>query len=477
MLLFKACFCGLHDKNDDDDDNIERQEIEIRSDKRSMVSSEVVHTSLSSKDVPTTFPPRQSPSKNVSGNAMMIPVESKHSLLLITTGIIMYAVASYIYLLGFDIILAAQSLIMFIYRTLEPFAPTIVMIEFFVLPFYFQIRGRPITRRKKFYQPSSGLRFDTNIDTDNETVSSSSSFSTESSLQQSNGSMISRNGDNIGFEEALKNLPDISDWKYHTIFIQPAGETRCPGLQSNQSVPLGIPVEFESDLFKGKILFRFREGNTDDEKGHMAYFNSSKYKVQRQIVIQGQFKRRLKMSEMYMGDIFDKRWVLSPPPRLGRMVSNIFTRLAPGLIIDIAVEKPKILALIGGGSHAISINDPGDEPDMTAPDIPENTFLSDTIKLSETRKKVLGNPKEASQFEFDTNMVYTFHSFDEVLDLANFQFKIPFTKVDIAKALGDQPISVRAVTRPVDDAYESLFFFRIWHERTVTRLKSKLLDK
>jgi len=187
MLLFKTCFCGLQDKNDDDEEEenenniIENQEVvEIRHD-RNMVSSEAVYASQSGEDVPTSSA-HKSPSKNLTGNADLIPVKSNYILFLIIA-VFTYAAVLFIKILGFDIILAAQSLIMHVYRTLEPFAPTIVMIEIFVAPFYFQIRGRSITRENNFYRSSSGLEFDT--------VSTSSiSFSTRSSLQQSNNSII-----------------------------------------------------------------------------------------------------------------------------------------------------------------------------------------------------------------------------------------------------------------------------------------------
>jgi len=471
FVLFKDCFSGLNDTTEDDDEKIERQVVDVRGDTKNIVSLENLHSSLSLETLPSTSSVHQIPGKSKPGNEIVL-FESTYKLFLIVL-VIMCAIVSHTNIFDLDVLSAAQRLIMLIYRSFEPFAIRILMIEILVAPLFFQRKRGQVEKEKTLYQPSSDLGVDTSTDTDTETISSSSSFSTKSSSKQSRASLISEN--DVGFEEALRNLPAISEWKYRTIFIQPAGETKCPGVQTNQSLSLGVPIDFESELFKGKILFRFREGNTDDERRHLAYFESSKYKVQRQIVIQGRFKRRLKMSEMYMGDISDKKWVLSPSPRIGRMVSSIFTRLAPGLIIDIAAEKPKVLSLIGGGSHEISIDEPGYEPDMTAPNIPENTFLSNSIETSEARKKVLGNPKEALHFEFNPDMVYTFHSFDEVLDLANFQFKLPFLKIDIANTLGDQPISVRAVTSPNDGAYETLFFFRIWHKRTVRRLQNKLI--
>ena len=272
---------------------------------------------------------------------------------------------------------------------------------------------------------------------------------------------------NLDLDEATQNLPPVETWKYRPVFIQPAGDTKCPGQDPNASLPIGTPFEFESSLFKGKVLFRLRNGINDNSDSAKAYFDASKYKLQRQLVIQGQFKYRTKMSDVLLGDIFDKKFKYSPPPTIARFISRLFNRLAPGIIIDMTSDTPKVLAMMGSGSHTISIDEPGHEPDIMAPELPEKTPISNNIKSSEHRKKVLGKPETASEYEFDPNLVYTFHNCDEVLDLAEYQFRIPILTMDFTRVLGDgQPMSIRAVH---GDSPRSYFFFRVWHERTLIK--------
>ncbi len=392
-----------------------------------------------------------------------------------------------LYTMSFDLISTTQLILLCINDPNEPFdtITAILILQCLVAPIYIAVNRiteekiRNAMKAKSDCSVDSATVTDTETETDTASVSSDDSLSTEATpLSLNEMGVFHHNGDvDEDIETAFANLPkNTSSWKYGSLFIQPSNGTKCPGIDATESVPIGVPVDFESDLFKGKILFRFRNGKTDDENSHSTYFSSSQFKVQRQVMIQGQFKRKFNMSEIYMGDIFDKQWNLSPPPRIGRMVNKIFTRLVPGLIIDVVGEKPKVLALIGAGSHMMSIDKPGNEPDITAPDIPENTFLSNDLKSSEARKVVLGNPNEASQFEFDPNLVYTFHTIDEVLDFVTYQLRLPFMTIDIDKALGDQPMSIRAVTQPIDRPCESLFYFRCWHERTVTKLKEANLQ-
>jgi hypothetical protein len=50
-------------------------------------------------------------------------------------------------------------------------------------------------------------------------------------------------------------------------------------------MPIGVPFDFETNLFKGKILFRVRCGNCDDDEKIDAYMKASKLKIQGQIMI------------------------------------------------------------------------------------------------------------------------------------------------------------------------------------------------
>lgn len=106
-----------------------------------------------------------------------------------------------------------------------------------------------------------------------------------------------RNGSDQNDEILEHYLPDTSTWTHRPIFIQPTGDTKCPGHDGKKSLPIGVPIDFESDLFKGKILFRFRDGPSDDQNRCNAYFQGTNYNIKRQVIFQGTFKSAIKWSE------------------------------------------------------------------------------------------------------------------------------------------------------------------------------------
>jgi len=59
-------------------------------------------------------------------------------------------------------------------------------------------------------------------------------------------------------------------------------------------------------IIKGKILLRFRNAKSDDPTSHSKYFNNggSSNKRLMQTVIQGRFKKPMKMSDVYVGSTF-----------------------------------------------------------------------------------------------------------------------------------------------------------------------------
>ncbi len=352
--------------------------------------------------------------------------------------------------------------------SLEPYASTIVTVQLIALPLlsmiYVGLKPPIMVWKDELIAPAK-------VSSKNDPTEEKDISGNERSL-----ALNPNHHSNSDLIQAIANLPDVSQWKHRPLFIQPAGNTKCPGQDVHEPVPIGAPFHFESDLFKGQILFRFKDGKSDDPHSSHAFFNhGTQNKLHRQVVIQGQFKRPLKMSQLWLGDIFEKKLLVSPPPRVGRMMSRLFNRFAPGIILDLSSNRPRILSLLGAGSHSISIDNPGEEPDITAVTLPERTPVSYDVESSAERKRILGNPETAALHDCDPDLIYTFHTFDEFLDIADYRLRLPFMTVDFTKVLGEgQPLSFRVVTSAIEEENtESLFYFRIWHERTLEKQKPK----
>lgn len=254
-------------------------------------------------------------------------------------------------------------------------------------------------------------------------------------------------------------LPPIEDWPHRPVFVKASDETKVIGLNENDALPLGVPFEFETSLFRGRMLLRLRNATSDDMESHSAYFLGRKRLMQ--TVVQGRFKKSLRFDEVYMGTLLREPLRLLPPPSIAKIIQAMISRVTPGIVMDLASEKPKIVTLYAGTTQTFSIDQPGDEPDIMAADLPENiSILGKMFKSPKQRKNYLSIPKKAANYHFDTDLVYTFHHYDHAMDYAKYTMKLPFYEYDMSNALGPQPMGLSAVTT----TGENIFHFDVWHE-------------
>eukprot|EP00977_Amphora_coffeiformis_P008045 scaffold1803_cov92-Amphora_coffeaeformis.AAC.68 len=254
-------------------------------------------------------------------------------------------------------------------------------------------------------------------------------------------------------------LPPVEDWPHRPVYVKASDETKILGMNENEALPLGVPFEFETSVFKGRMLLRLRNATSDEMQSHGEYFSGRKRLMQ--TVVQGRFKKPMRMDEIYMGSLFSEPLRLVPPPSMARMIQSLISRVSPGVVMDLSSEKPRVVTLYAGTTQTLSIDKPGAEPDIMAADIPENTnIIGKMFKTPKHRKKHLSIPKKAAEHHFDTEHVYTFHHYDHAMDYAKYTMKLPFYDYDLSKAIGPQPMGLSAVTT----SGEIVFHFDVWHE-------------
>ena len=252
-----------------------------------------------------------------------------------------------------------------------------------------------------------------------------------------------------------------SDWSHNPVYVQAGSDMRVLGRGQNQPVPLGVPFKVESPLFEGTVLLRFRNAKSDDPNSHNEYFEGGKKLMQ--TVIQGRFKRPIKMSDVYVGSVFPQALAGAPPPYMAKIMDAVISRVAPGLVLDLSSDTPNVIALLAGTAQTMSIDTPGQEPNITLPEIKENveSTLGKKVATESKRKKVMSNPKKAAEYTFDTKNIYTFHTYDDAMDYGRGTMSIPvYGEYDIKPMIGRQPLSLTATT----SNGEVLYDLRIWHE-------------
>jgi len=269
-----------------------------------------------------------------------------------------------------------------------------------------------------------------------------------------------------GTDAALIRLPELKKWPHRPVFLQCGSDTHATGRSISDPLPIGAPFQFESSLFKGTMLIRLRNVISDDPERNKTYFSGKKRF--KQITVQGVFKENVRVSDIFYGDVYDRPLNPAPPPRLGQMIKVVMSRLVPGLIIDLASSKPKVLTLYAGCAHSLSVNLPGQEPNIIDHNPTENTvalFGEEDLLSSDKRMKKLSKPKYASKYQFDMDHVYTFNTYDDVVDIGTYKLHLPILgQYDLTKSLNGQPMSISAITR--DGRF--LFNFRVWHERLLS---------
>ena len=251
-------------------------------------------------------------------------------------------------------------------------------------------------------------------------------------------------------EREISELPDVETWDHRPLFL------KIGKLKSKKSLPICSAIEFETDMFKGRFMIRIRDApNTEQD-----YFKGKRRT--KQIVIQGQFKERVSCDNVWMGDTYDKPLNVSS---LVYLAMPIFKRLVPGVIMDLFSEKPRVVMLMGGEARTISVDKPGQEPDITG-ELPERNIerigIFESIK---DRKRMLRNPVTAAKYEYDNEHIYTFHFYDDIIDIYNYSINLPIGKIPLLHFLNHQPMTFAVVGK---DKRE-FFSFKVFHEQLLKK--------
>lgn len=267
-------------------------------------------------------------------------------------------------------------------------------------------------------------------------------------------------------------LPPVDSWPHRPLFLQGDKETILPGLKSpNHPCPVGVPFEFETELFKGRALIRFRDLETSNNPTHdKAYFQGRKR--QSQFIIQGQFKQPIKVSDVVTGREFEKPLKVAPPPFVSRIIRKVLGRVAPSVELDLSSETPKVTANFAGSVQALRADVPGTEPDITSvDDIQEDTSMFHDAEYKDgmsvqKRKRLFSDPHKASRHSFDTETVYTFNNYDDSFNYVNYSIDLKIFRFDMTSTLDGQPFQVMAKNKATG---KHLWSFHIWNEHLLVQ--------
>jgi hypothetical protein len=245
---------------------------------------------------------------------------------------------------------------------------------------------------------------------------------------------------------------------------------------NSTSLPLNTVIPFETQHFKGKIFFRIRKRQEDDE-----YFLKDGRQRLYQVVVQGQFTTPVKFSDVYIGAKYDRPFEGIPlrDSFLLQKIQHFIQRINPGMIFDISANRPKIMTPIGS-CQKFSINEPGREPDLLSDDclrngITENTTMIGSFTSIQERRTQLSDPDQAKNYQFDPSLVYTFEIYDHTINFATYkQHFSKFVKIDLSNKLNGQPLSITGVVINKGGGEDHILYdFHVWHEQLMKAVKAK----
>lgn len=269
-------------------------------------------------------------------------------------------------------------------------------------------------------------------------------------------------------------LPPPSEWPKRPVFLcvntAVVGKSfKVPCLEGNMDgpLPVGIPVEFESDLFKGSVLIRIRNVESDDKDektGGNAYFDNRRRLWQ--IIVQGRFKEEIPVADLVNGTEFFRPFTHMPPAVISYPVEKLLLAFSGyGCINQIFTKTPRIMSCIGSFARTIRADKPGCEPKLKNIDIKEDCsafggVFSKKKQVSRSKRSKYLSMKK-NNCNFDTDTVYTFEYYDHLLDFATGDIDLfGLARIKHANLHDGQPTNGTA--RTIDGRY--LWSFQIWHE-------------
>lgn len=262
-----------------------------------------------------------------------------------------------------------------------------------------------------------------------------------------------------------------SDWPHCPAYFCAHPQVRTKSHEPGEALPFGVPIEFESDLFEGRMFCRLQAIDSHpDDKNHAAYFDGAKRFYQ--VILQGQFKEELCMSDLFFGDHYEKPFKGIPKGLIMKSYQKFMQVLSPGIIMDMISDTPQIFTAFGS-CQIMRIDNPGEEPDVTGVpgNITENTsLLGKEFESIKNRRSHLSKPKNSSKFTVNPKHVYTIELFDHTMNFGTYyQHLFGGHKIDMVPSMNGQPLSFGFFTRDK----RMIFKFPIWHERLLDAMKEE----
>lgn len=147
----------------------------------------------------------------------------------------------------------------------------------------------------------------------------------------------------MGVRSGPKPAKAAEEWPHRPAYFCAHSSVSTTDYAPGEPLPLGAPVEFETDLFEGRVFCRLKpisNGPDYDQSSHESYFADKKRRYQ--FIFQGQFKKEHSLSDLVLGDFYDKKFNGIPEGAVGVAMVKVYEKfmqtISPGMTM-VSVSK------------------------------------------------------------------------------------------------------------------------------------------
>jgi hypothetical protein len=244
----------------------------------------------------------------------------------------------------------------------------------------------------------------------------------------------------------------------------------------------GVVIHFETEAFVGKAMLHVRGLPSSDDALFAAFKRRS------HVVVQGRFKKPLGVAEALTGQEFGRPFEKLPAMWLVEHgLLACARRVSTSSAIGGLTTHPYMLLPLLAAAQIANAARPGEEPDMmsatedlrlwdpslvadcsagAAPPSSSSPPSAEGAPLpAEARRRLFTRASARSSRTLGTDLVWTFHLWQQFIDMSDYTLTVAGAKYDLARHLAGQPLQFLAKTA----GGSHLWAFETWNRRLLER--------
>lgn len=264
------------------------------------------------------------------------------------------------------------------------------------------------------------------------------------------------------------DLPNVEKWPHKPLFYCFDNVALSKEFSVEEygtgALPIGKSFDFESEVFKGKAMVRFRGLESSNDRASDDDYFAKNPNNKWQFVTQGHFKEDFLTYEVMCGVEYIRPVNNIVPQWIFSAGEAIVKTTHPDIIADMSWDHPMGLNNIGGSCSVVRVDIPGAEPDIGDPNLKDELSLlggefGTGKPVAISRRKQLLTKKQFG-LKYSSDLVCTFEWVGTGLDVTTFKAQFMGFTFSGADGLNHQPIQNMSKLR--DGRY--LWKFQVWHE-------------